>query len=331
MRNRKLRWPGAAASGARTGDGRYPGRWLLIAVLAAALGLSGCGLGPGEERVGRAQLRITRDFGEQRLGSARDEGVRAGDTVMRFLQRQRRVQTRYGGRFVQGIDGLSGEGADGRRDWFYFVNGIEGEVGAADRPLSPGDIVQWDYRRWDAAMSVPAIVGAYPEPFVSGAQGKRLPTRVECESERSAACREVKRRLGDAGVAATGAPLGTAAGPGVLRVVVGRWLVARRLRTAEALERGPARSGVFARFAGGRSLELLDQSGRRARAAPAGSGLVAAVGGHGQRPVWVVTGVDARGVERAAAALEERTLRDAFAVAVTPTGPVRVPVGRTAG
>ena len=70
---------------------------------------------------------------------------------MRFLRADNDVETRYGGRFVQSIDGLSGQGAGGYADWFYFVNGIEADVGAAEYELSPGDVVQWDYRDWRGA------------------------------------------------------------------------------------------------------------------------------------------------------------------------------------
>ena len=53
---------------------------------------------------------------------------------MRLLQRKYDVKTRYGGGFVQEIDGVAGGREDGRRvDWFYYVNGIEATVGAAER------------------------------------------------------------------------------------------------------------------------------------------------------------------------------------------------------
>ena len=300
------------------------------ALLAVSLALAGCGLGSGEERQGGAELRITRDFGQQRLAVDKVARVREGETVMRALQAGHRVETRYGGRFVQSIDGLSARGPAGGSDWFYFVNGIEAQVGAAERALAVGDVVQWDYRRWRAAMRVPAIVGAYPEPFLSGDEGKRIPVRVECEDDRARACLTVRRRLVGMGVPASSAQLGAEAGEGILRVVVARWSVARRVRAAFALEAGPRRSGVFARFTdGGLSLELLDAGARRARHAPAGTGLVAATAQAGQRPVWIVTGLEAAGVDAAAAALEPATLRDAFAVAATPQGPVRLPVGES--
>jgi len=298
-----------------------------VLLAASALALGGCGGGAGDELGGAAELRVTRDFGGERLAVAEREDVREGDTVMRFLQSEREVDTAYGGGFVQSIDGLEGEGPAGGSDWFYFVNGLEADVGAADHPLSPGDVVQWDYRHWEAAMRVPAIVGAYPEPFLHGVEGERIPTRVECQDDESVACREVKDRLGEAGVTATGAPLGAPAGDDILRVVVATWEVARDVQAARPIENGPAASGVFARFsADGSELALLDEEGEEASVLGPGAGLVAVTELSTQKPVWLVTGVDEAGVEGAAEALDEEALSDAFAVAVGPEGPVSLPV-----
>jgi hypothetical protein len=299
----------------------------LVALLAAAAALAGCGLGEGDERSGGAELRITRGFGRELLASATLGRVREDQTVMRFLRSERDVDVRYGGRFVESIDGLRSSSAGGGSDWFYFVNGREASVGAAERELAPGDVVQWDYRRWAAAMRVPLIVGAYPEPFLHGFDGKRLPVRVECDEPAGEPCREAKRRLRAAGVAATGAEIGTSGGSELLRVIVAPWSGARQLNSLRLLEQGPGRSGVFARFrAGGRRLELLDEDGRVVRTAPAGTGLVAAVAPEGGAAAWVITGIDTAGVRAAARALDKRVLRDAFAVAVTPAGPERLPL-----
>jgi hypothetical protein len=115
----------------------------------------------------------------------------------------------------------------------------------------------------------------------------------------------------------------------VARVVVGRWSAIRRLQAASPLAREPSESGVFARFSGpgGRTLDLLHSTGAVARHAPPGSGLVAARVPNDENVVWFVTGVDVAGVSRAAEALDEDTLRNAFAVAATPSGPVRLPIG----
>lgn len=294
-------------------------------ILLVAAALAGCGLGAGSERDGAAELRVTRDFGQVPLRGAKKPDVREGDTVMRFLRSRAKVDTRYGGRFVQAIDGLSGTTTGEKRDWFYYVNGIEAPTGATERKLEPGDVIHWDYRRWDAAARVPAIVGSFPEPFVHGAEGKRFPTRVECADREAPACDEVSRRLSAAKIPAGFGSPGAQAHGEVLRVMVGRWSELRELASLEVVEQGPQASGVFARFRAGR-LELLDDGGRRVRALGAGAGLVAAIMPKEQQPVWLVTGVDDAGVAAAAELLAARPLRNAYAVAATPSGPVKLPV-----
>lgn len=270
---------------------------------------------------------MTRDFGHEFLGgTARVANVNESDTVMRFLQKTHEVETSYGGGFVDSIDGVRGN-KEAQRDWFYFVNGIEASKGAADFGLSPGDRIQWDYRDWRAAMRVPAIVGAYPEPLVNGREGKRLPVRVQCERQDSEPCREVMERLAGHDVVATSSALQGQAGENSIRVLVGRWAALRELRGAAALERGPRASGVWVRFrARGTALELLGPGGNMAMQGVPGTGLVAATENDSSGIVWVVTGLDDAGVARAARLLDERKLHGAYAVAETPGETLRLPI-----
>ncbi len=237
-----------------------------LAVAALAL-LPGCGVGAGDERSGAGvDLRVTRDFGHQLVLAKNDLPIREDETVMRLLKRNAEVETRFGGGFVQSIDGLAGKGGDATSDWFYFVNGIEAAEGAADYELSPGDVIQWDRRDWGETAQVRAIVGAYPQPLLDGIGGKRFPVRVECQDADSNACGDVKQTLRDAGIPATGGTLGAPGNQNVARVIVADWASARELPTARLVEQGPQRSGVFARFSeDGARLELLG-AGRRAGA-----------------------------------------------------------------
>lgn len=297
-------------------------------LLALACALAACGTGAGSDG-GSASVLVTRDFGAIELGRESAERVPAGETVMRLLQRRFDVETRFGGGFVSSIDGLAG-GRSGTRsvDWFYYVNGIEAEEGAAARKVSDGDRIWWDHHDWSAVMRVPAVVGAFPEPFVSGIGGKRLPVRIDCGDGAEAVCEEVSERLIDAGVTAVSqASSGAGAGLETLRLLVGTWPEIRADRAALQLEQGPESSGVFARPSeDGRRIELLDQHGEVVRTLEEAGGLVAATRYEQQQPTWVVTGTDAAGLAAAAAAVEEQILDRRFAVAVEDGRSVPLPV-----
>ena len=56
--------------------------------------------------------------------------VPAGQSLLRALRSETKVDTRYGGGFVQSIDGLEGS-ARRHEDWFWFVNGLAGDRSAA--------------------------------------------------------------------------------------------------------------------------------------------------------------------------------------------------------
>jgi hypothetical protein len=145
---------------------------LLLALFAALL-LAGCGEERGEGE-GTASLWITRDRGEQVVLTA---DVPAGLTAMQALDREADIETRYGGRFVQSINGIEGS-LSRQRDWFYFVNGYEGDRSASEYRLHAGDILWWDFRAWGEEMRAPVVVGAFPEPFLHGYQGVRRPAAV---------------------------------------------------------------------------------------------------------------------------------------------------------
>jgi hypothetical protein len=308
-------------------------RLLCACVCLTSLALAGCTLGASAPKSGGAALTVTRDFGEKTLVRAREDPIRGGETAMRILIRNAKVDTRYDGRFVNGVDGVRSASTDGRRsDWFYYVNGIEADVGAAERDLDSGDRVWWDYHDWTGAMRVPAVVGSYPEPFLHGSGGKIFPVRLDCAQNAERACSEVADRLERAGVGASTTAIGAPAGKEVMRLVVGEWGDVRQDAAAEQIEQGPDKSGVFARFsaagagAGRYRLDLLDAGTRVVRTLAAGAGLVAATRFEEQQPTWVVAGTDRAGLDRAVRLLDSNVLRDRFAVATDGSAPTPLPI-----
>ena len=100
-----------------------------------------------------------------------------------------KVKTRFGGRYVRGVDGLE---EHGNRAWFYYVNGYLADRSAADYRLRAGDLAWWDYRAWQDPAQDPVVLGAFPQPFLSGYDGKRRPAVVVSTDPRA---RAVAKRL----------------------------------------------------------------------------------------------------------------------------------------
>ena len=303
-------------------------RTALAGALLCALVLAGCGAGAGSSPDAPVALTVTRDFGTTSMLELPDAKVAGADTVMRVLQRNAKVATRFGGQFVQSIDGLSGGRRDGRPvDWFVYVNGILTSEGAGDVDVRGGDRIWWDHHDWGVTPDAKAVVGSYPEPFVHGTGGKRLPVRVECADPQGAACDAVADKLLALKVPIGRSNISRSAADESLRILVGPWSKLRG-RDAEsvAIDSGPKASGVFARFdASGSELVVFDARGREARTLGAGSGLIAATRANERQPVWFVTGTDDAGVASAARALDEGALSDRFALAIADDLPVAVP------
>ena len=163
-------------------------RRALSALFVLAL-LAGCG-GAGEEQ-GTAQLWVTRDRGAELLVEAE---VDAGQTLMRALAAEAEVDTRFGGRYVQSVNGIEGSLGD-QRDWFWFVNGYEGDRSAASYKLRDGDIAWLDYRGWEREGEARVVVGAFPEPFVHGYDGRTRPVAIRYEPALESRARELARQF----------------------------------------------------------------------------------------------------------------------------------------
>ncbi len=293
--------------------------------LLAAIVAAGCGVGAGESK-GGASLVVTDDFGTASIVDLAEPEVGGADTIMRVLQRNADVKTRYGGGFVADIGGRRGGTQGGRPvDWFFYVNGLLSEKGAASRRLREDDAIWWDRHDWGGG-ETKAVIGSFPAPFTHGVDGKRMPVRVECVDSKLPACDRVQDALTNVDVLAAKGGIQTSFTQETLRIIVGRYEQLRGDDAVRTLEEGPRASGVYARLSrDGRSIAVLDERGRTTRVLRAGAGLVAATVYEDGQPVWIVTGTDDAGVRDAASALDEGTLKNRFALAVADGRGVRVP------
>jgi hypothetical protein len=294
----------------------------IAVFVAAALG-AGCGLGPGDESEGEATLTVTRDYGSEPMLEATRTDPPETETVMRMLDREAEIETRYGGGFVEAIDGVEGSFEGGRSfDWFFYVNGVESEIGAAETTVRGGDRIWWDHRDWTEAMRVAAVVGSWPEPFLQATAGsERVAVRVVCAGDEPP-CEAAQDALGDAGVSSVVTRFGKNEPDSALRLVVGEWGDIRSDGAVSLIGRGPEASGVFARFEN-RGFTLLDQRGAEAGV---GDGLLAATRNGEGPPTWVATGTDGSAVLDAVSLLDGDAISDRYAVATSDGDVVPLPV-----
>ncbi len=223
--------PGGSPGLARAGDSQRRRALQRLAVnrflipfsliLLVAIGLAGCGQG----EKGEGQVWVTRDRGATLLDSGT---VPAGLTALQGLDRIAEIETGYGGAFVNEIDGVAGSHTH-QRDWFFFVNGYEADRGAASYRLRAGDVEWWDYRSWHGSERVPMVVGAFPEPFLHGYDGKRRAAAVRFGPGLGAEAHALARVVRARSVAAIGKPVAAAAN--LLVVTAGRPGMAAGLRS----------------------------------------------------------------------------------------------------
>jgi hypothetical protein len=275
-----------------------------LALVIAATALAGCGSNAAT-RSDDIALTVTRDFGAEAVVSGAAERVPEAGGLTQILQPYR----------------------NSRGTQSLFVNGILADEPLDELEVHGGDRVWLDQHPPGVASRIPAVVGAFPQPFVNGIGGKRLPVRVECDEPRAGACAAVAEKLVGLGVVAGRSIISRSAADETVRILVAPW---KRLRgrefEADSIDAGPRRSGVYARFDdSGERLLVLDASGAVVKTLGAGTGLVAATAASERRPVWFVTGTDQAGVDAAARALDESVLADRFALAISDDLPVAVP------
>jgi hypothetical protein len=278
---------------------------LALSCVIAVAGASGCGGATTASEDG-ILLTVTRDFGRQTIVDAASERAPANGGLTRMLQAYPSPRARES----------------------LFVNGILTVEPRAKVQVHGGDRVWLDQHGPTVAPRIRAVVGSFPEPFVHGIDGKRLPVRVECDDPRSGSCAAVAEKLVARGVVAGRSIISRSAADESLRVLVGPW---KRLRgndlESDSIDAGPRSSGVFARFdASGDELTVLDTTGRPARTLGAGTGFIATTSEPERQPVWFVTGTDDAGVAAATRAFDESALADRFALAISRDLPVAVPL-----
>jgi hypothetical protein len=300
---------------------------LTVIVLLGVL-VSGCAANPSSptreplptDRNPLVRVVVTRDFGKEVLLEA-DIEIGQNISVLEALQQVAEVKTKYGGGFVSAINGVSSEyeGANRtKKDWLFYVNGTAAKVGANDYILEGGDIEHWDFRDWSYHQFVPAIIGDFPQPFLSG-----KPTIIVYDrgfEEYAQSLAETLGKLGGTEVSVQGYHQLTETDRRNSNLIL---LGTKDNELISELNDIYTRLGFYAYF-GDEKLVTLDSKGEIAGEDSAGSGLIQATQnpwnpkgvGAGENVVWVVSGIDETGVKRAVEALINRQADFKYAYAL---------------
>lgn len=152
----------------------------VVSVIVAFLFvIAVCGCQPRPSDGIAVKVIATQNFGNELV---LDESVRvnAGANALDALGQVATVETKYGGGFVEAINGISSQYSqtEVKKDWFFYVNGMSAKVGGLSYKLCDGDVEHWDFHDWSLHAFAPAIIGDFPQPFLGGYQGEISPTII---------------------------------------------------------------------------------------------------------------------------------------------------------
>lgn len=315
-------------------------RKLAILLIVAMVLLCGCSVDSSrtdsDSRLSVVQVAVTSDFGRAVLVEESVE-TEPGTTALDALKMVADIETKYGGRFVQTINGISSEfDRDGRSqmDWFLYINGICSKVGASDYVLRQGDIERWDFRDWSYHQYVPAVIGDFPQPFLGGYAGVVKPTAIICEEWLDEHANSLMQRLSDLGIEEVSrlnfAELPENVQEGWNLILLG----SRDNALIAEMNEIHDRLGLYAYFEQD-VLVLLDSSGQPAGEYSGSYGLIQATQnpwnprgtGSAENVVWVVSGTDEAGMTLALETIINRPydIQHAYAALIAPGAVIKVP------
>jgi len=307
---------------------------LIFVLLLLAAVFGGCPAQPsaGGDEPATVTVVVTRDFGRELILAGEVE-IGEGTDAMTALQAVAGVETKYGGGFVKAIENVFSQEAS-QLDWFYYINGVSLSLGAKDYALGDGDVEQWDLRDWSYRQFVPAVIGAFPQPFLNGVRGEAKPTAVVYDAPLAEEAAALAAKLEEWGVAEVTLNGAETLPDGVKEQ--GNLIIVGGDESGLILELNELRQklGFFAYFEEG-TIIALDARGDPAGEYGAGWGLIQATQnpwnpkgvGSGESVVFMATGADENGVRSAARALIDNSdgLANAYAALVNNNEIIKIP------
>ena len=287
---------------------------LISATICACSTQSSESAPPSEKEPGTITVKVvaTQNFGKELMFDETLE-VLPDTSAMAALMEVAEVESTYGGGFVNAINGVRSEFTGSQKtkaDWFFYINGIQSNVGALDYKLHDGDVQHWNFHIWSFRHFIPAIIDGFPSAFRHGFGGKVSPTLIVCQDNMKESAQKLAEKLVKLGVnnisLRSFRELAESEKESSNLILVG--LPGNNL--ISELNQNWQRLGVFTYFENG-NLIALDSRGEVNAKYGAGTGLIQATQnpwnpkgiGAGENVVWLVSGTDEAGVESALDAL----------------------------
>jgi len=324
-------------------------RILIILVVFTLMFLAGCmGAENGKslketktqeehDKQQQVSILITTHFGTKVIAD-KFLPFKSGASIMDILLENFDIETAYGGGFVNGINGIrSGYtkklgNKNQKMDWFYYVNGVQANVGCLEYLPQPDDIIWWDYHDWDHAMFVPAVIGCYPEPFLNGYEHKTKGTLIMYQQGYKAIAEKIGanlKALGARNVELENLNSRKILARDVPTLVVGVWNHIGQDLNIKRIMENKSKTGIYLDLstAGFTALNPKRERGQSFTEHP-GAIFATGTGSGDDAPLWIVTGMDDAGLNSAVNVLtEERSkIKGSFGVVIEGKRVVNVPV-----
>ncbi len=245
-------------------------------------------------------LWVTDDFSKNCLLAK--EVAYANQSAMQILQQACNVKAAFGGAFVTSIDGIRPGQAGEKKNWFYYVNGIMANVGARQYNPKPGDNIWWDFHSWDGTVYISSVIGAYPQPFLSGYGGRTEKTFILHTLSLKSKALGLKEKLEELGVQNVGLK---AYDERLIReqnnifIIIGSWQDLKQHKAIGDIYKNYRKTGLFIKIEGDK-LHVMDIYGKTQKELEKAAAIVATKGGVGlSGTIWFITGTDDESIETA--------------------------------
>ncbi len=257
-------------------------------------------------------LWVTKNFQEEILNKKipiQDE------SVMKILQDNCTLQRSFAGAFVNQINGVPADlGLEKNSNWFYYINGLMADEGALGYFPKGNDVVWWDFHRWNDTVYVSAVVGAYPQPFKGGYNGKIFKTVLVSTDDLFESAEGLKASLQSQGVKDVEIKNFTQNfySDEEAQILIGSWEKIQNHSKIKDIVENCRKSGFFIRFKDSKLMALDIEGKEKVALAEASAILAIGAGFQVNAPFWIITGTDVTEVKKAVQLLIDHPERIQF-------------------